>query len=149
MADEQCRQQVYHVSGLVGTDGPNRVTHRQLRHIVLVFFLDLYGVIYGTFEEPMIPKPIDEIEQASPKDAEEGDEGRELDTERPKIEARFLVKQEPDGGEEGEKDCDKHASNSHADVIEMLLHLNDSFPNFDDFFALFGLHYFTVINGNP
>ncbi|MGB6177125.1 MAG: hypothetical protein WBF43_12500, partial [Methylocella sp.] len=116
---------------------------------VLVFLLDLYGVIYGTFEEPMIPKPIDEIEQASSKDAEEGDEGRELDTERPKIEAQFLVKQEPDRGEEREKDCDEHAPNSHADVVEMLLHLNDSFPNFDDFFALFVLHYFIVINGNP
>src|SRR5947208_2499681 len=89
----------------------------------------------------MIPIPIDEVEQPSPKDAEEGDKSRELDTESPKIEAQFLIKQESDGSEEGEKDRDKHAPNPHTDIIEMLLHLNDSFPNLDDFFAPLVLHY--------
>src|SRR5829696_8964822 len=86
-------------------------------------------VLHGTDEETVIPIPIDEVEQARADHTEDRKKSGVLDLEPAQFKCEPLVDQKADRCEKRQKNCDEHAA--HADVIEVLLHPDDSLPNLD------------------
>lgn len=91
-------------------------------------------------KEPVVPIPINEVEQVSPEAAEERNERCELDFNYRDLKAELLVYQEADRGEKRKKDGNEHASNAHGYVVEVPLYFNNDFPDFYDLSALVVIH---------